>query len=135
MPTHIEMTRSQYEAMILQLQTAYPLEACGLMAGLNGRATRLYPVSNIKQSPVAYEMDPAEQLAAIIDLEERGWELLAIYHSHPQGPQVPSATDIDQAYYPETAYIIVSFSDPRRPSTRAFTINSGDVAEIPIDLL
>jgi proteasome lid subunit RPN8/RPN11 len=135
MPTHIEMTRSQYEAMILQLRTAYPLEACGLMAGLNDRVIRLYPVSNIKQSPVAYEMDPAEQLAAIIDLEERGWELLAIYHSHPQGPQVPSATDIDQAYYPETAYIIVSFSDPGRPSTRAFTINSGAVAEIPIHLL
>lgn len=132
MPTHIEMTQSQYQALLNQMQAAYPLEACGLLAGRENKVAHLYPISNIRRSPVEYEMDPTEQLAAMMDLEDRGWELIGIYHSHPHGPQVPSPTDVAQAYYPEAAYIIVSLSGQHGPGVRAFTITSGEVGEIPI---
>ncbi len=132
MPTHIELTQSQYQALLNQMQAAYPLEACGLLAGRENKVAHLYPISNIRKSPVEYEMDPTEQLAAMMDLEDRGWELIGIYHSHPHGPQVPSPTDVAQAYYPEAAYIIVSLSGHDGPGVRAFTITSGEVGEIPI---
>lgn len=132
MPTHIELTQSQYQALLNQMQAAYPLEACGLLAGRENKVAHLYPISNIRKSPVEYEMDPTEQLAAMMDLEDRGWELIGIYHSHPHGPQVPSPTDVAQAYYPEAAYIIVSLSGQHDPGVRAFTITSGEVGEIPI---
>ena len=35
-------------------------------------------------------------------------ELLGIYHSHPNGKNEPSARDIELAYYPDTAYFILS---------------------------
>jgi hypothetical protein len=37
MPTAIELPMALYEAMVQQLLGAYPLEACGIMAGPGGR--------------------------------------------------------------------------------------------------
>ncbi|HID51372.1 MAG TPA: M67 family peptidase [Anaerolineae bacterium] len=124
-----------YNAMIQHLQDEYPLEACGLLAGKDGVVSRQYPIENILRSPVAYEMEPMQQIQAIIALEEAGLELAAIYHSHPQGPSAPSETDVALAYWPEAAYIIVSLQDRAAPQVRAFGILEGRVAEIPLALL
>ncbi|HEX6386561.1 MAG TPA: M67 family metallopeptidase [Anaerolineae bacterium] len=126
----LKVKRSIYEAMLQQLQAAYPLEACGLLAGRNRLATRLYPIDNILDSPTAYEMDPLQQVKAMLEIEARGETLLAIYHSHPQGPQTPSATDVARAYYPEAIQFIVSLQEPSQPIVRAFTIADGCVNEI-----
>lgn len=135
MPEEITITSTHYETMLQQLQEAYPLEACGLMAGQENHVRQLYPVRNIRNSPIAYEMDPVEQLEALLDLEQRGWDLIAIYHSHPSGPHVPSASDVAQAYYPEAAYVIVSLLDRRQPKSKAFRIVSGEVREIPLHVV
>jgi proteasome lid subunit RPN8/RPN11 len=66
----------------------------------------------------------------MLDLEERGLEMLAIYHSHPHGPETPSTSDIAQATYPESAYVIISLADKQKPSVRAFNIVDGRVEEI-----
>jgi proteasome lid subunit RPN8/RPN11 len=118
--------------MLAQLTALYPEEGCGLIAGRDGQALRLYPVENRLHSPVAYEMEPAQQVRAIVALEAEGLELLAIYHSHPDGPARPSATDMAHAYYPDQAYVIVSLADRRRPSLRAFMIQDGSVREITV---
>lgn len=116
--------------MLEQLQAAYPLEACGLLAGPDDMATRLYAINNILQSPTAYEMDPRQQVKALLEIEALGQVLLAIYHSHPQGPQTPSATDVARAYYPEAIQIIVSLEEPAWPVVRAFTVIDSRVDEI-----
>ncbi len=126
----INIDLSLHQEMLAQLEESFPLEGCGLMAGLDARVSRIYPVSNRLASPYNYEMEPLQQLEAIMDLEERGLELLAIYHSHPQGPDVPSASDVSQAYYPESFYIIVSFRIKESPSVRAFRIRDGKVIEV-----
>ena len=33
--------------------------------------------------------------------------ILGVYHSHPAGVAEPSPTDIDEAMYPEWAYVII----------------------------
>lgn len=103
-----------------------------MLAGHAGHVVKLYPIENRLQSPVAYEMEPTQQLDAFLDMEAQGWELTAIYHSHPKGPETPSATDIAQAYYPETIQVIVSLQARKRPSVRAFTIVDGRVDEVEI---
>ncbi len=119
-----------YEEMLAQVRAGYPEEACGLIGGRFGRAERLYPVENILHSPVAYEMEPLQQVRAMLAMEAERLDLLAIYHSHPEGPARPSSTDIAQAYYPEQAQLIISLTDRARPSMRAFMIVDGDVREI-----
>ena len=113
-----------YDAMLQQLLDAVPLEACGLLAGVEGHVRRLYPIENRLHSPVAYEMEPHQQLQAMLQMEEAGLQLLAIYHSHPTGPQTPSATDVDQSFYPGVAYIIISLARPFDPVARAFQIDA-----------
>lgn len=115
--------------MRAEVEGAVPLEACGLLAGLGNRVLAALPVSNSLNSPVAYRMDPQEQLRAFREIESRGWEMLAIYHSHPHGPDHPSPTDIAQAYYPDTPYLIW-FPDETDWRCRGYTIRDGKVTEI-----
>jgi proteasome lid subunit RPN8/RPN11 len=127
--------RSIYAAMIAHLQSVYPLEGCGLLAGADGRVQQHYPVNNRLDSPAAYEMEPAQLIAAFTAFEAEGLTLQAVYHSHPNGPAVPSATDIAQANYPEAAQIIISFEEPARPQTAAFQIVDGRVSPINLTVV
>jgi proteasome lid subunit RPN8/RPN11 len=127
----IQISKEDQRTVLVAMLEAYPIEACGFMAGNDGKVSRLYPVENVLNSPHAYYMDPTQQLEAMLDLEERGLEMLAIYHSHPHGPAIPSLSDIAQAAYPDSAYVIISLVDKQQPSFRAFTIVDGRVKEIP----
>jgi proteasome lid subunit RPN8/RPN11 len=104
----LTLSEQHLAALWAQAEAELPNEACGLLAGLGGRVYRVYPVENIRHSPTEYEMDPGQQIAAFLDLEAAGWEVSGIYHSHPAGPDRPSPTDIAQAYYPDSIYVIVS---------------------------
>jgi len=59
--------------MIAEARAANPAEACGLIAGLDGSPTKLYPIPNGDPSIYRYNMDPKSQLAAMNDIEARGW--------------------------------------------------------------
>lgn len=110
------------------LQSVYPLEGCGLMGGADGRVLQHYPVDNRLNSPSAFELEPAQLVAAMMNMEDRGLTLTAVYHSHPNGPAVPSPTDVRQANYPEAMQIIVSFEVPDQPEAAAFRIADGRIS-------
>lgn len=124
--------RDEYEKMLAHVQAEYPLEACGLLAGIERRVCHLYPVANKLKSTTAYEMEPRQQIAAMVEMEARGWEMTAVYHSHPQGPETPSATDVAQLYYQEAIQVIVSLRERERPVVRAFRIEGEWVEELPL---
>lgn len=115
--------------LLAGLQAVYPEEGCGIIAGEGDRAVRLYPVENMLHSPVAYEMEPLQQVTAMLDLEADGLELLGIFHSHPGGPARPSSTDIAHAYYPDAVQVIVSLAGSR-PEVGVFRIADGRVDEL-----
>ena len=108
-----------------------PEEACGLIAGKGNQALEVIAVPNLLHSSVRFRMDPPDQWAAFKRMEEQGQELIGIYHSHPAGPDGPSQTDIQEAFYPEAASLIWS---PVQGSwrCRAYRIVSGAVQEIPV---
>lgn len=97
-----------YKRMLNDVKSREPEEACGLVAGLNRRSEKIYVITNIEHSPFRFRMAPEEQLNAFNDIESHDLELLAIYHSHPNGPVGPSPTDINEFAYPETLYLIWS---------------------------
>lgn len=123
-PVALDLPPEMLAQIIAQAQAGYPEEVCGLVAGREGTAVAVYPGRNVSPTPrVTYEMD-ADTLMRMVAWEDAGLELLAIYHSHPQGPDAPSETDVAQATYPDAAYIIVSLADRGRPVIRAFRILS-----------
>jgi proteasome lid subunit RPN8/RPN11 len=132
----LTLTPSQVEQMISHARSEAPLEACGLLGGINGQALRVYPTVNVLQSPTRYLVKAEELLAAMKDMEGQGWgsDPLAIFHSHPNGPETPSETDIDESYYPNSVYIIIARLQRPRPSLRGFRIEDGCVNEVPINI-
>jgi proteasome lid subunit RPN8/RPN11 len=130
----LRLAQSDYERIVVAAQEGYPLEVCGLMAGRANEVMRLYPVYNRLESATAYEMELAEQVTAMLELEEQGWEMIAVYHSHPRGPDVPSPADIALAYYPGVVQVIISLADRPQPSVRAFTVDEGRVEEVVLEI-
>jgi len=116
------------QEMIAQAREEAPYEACGVIAGKGGRAVKLYRTANAEHSTTTYRLEPEEQYKIFIEMEEKGWELWAVYHSHPAFPPYPSARDIEQAYFPEALYIIVLLAQ-EEPEIRAFRIVGGEVRE------
>jgi proteasome lid subunit RPN8/RPN11 len=110
---------------------AYPNEGCGVLVGTYA-AERFIAIKNVAQSPTEYEMDPAELIHVLRGLRSSGEQLVAIYHSHPHGPAQLSRTDIDRAYYPEAAHLVISLADLERPQAVAFRTVEG--AALPIEL-
>ena len=110
-----------------------PNECCGILAGEVGVVSELFEMTNTAQSPYRYEMDGKELLKILLMLDERHWDLMAIYHSHTHSPAYPSATDIRLATWPEANYILVSLEDKSAPVVRSFRITDGGVSEEPLN--
>jgi proteasome lid subunit RPN8/RPN11 len=106
-----------------------PNECCGLIGGINGAATTLYRAHNAEASPLRYNLDPQDQFRIMMEMEERGEELSAIYHSHTKSPAYPSQTDINLATYPAAVYVIASLAPGDDAPVRGFSIGDGRVTE------
>lgn len=98
--------------MRAHVHACLPEEACGLLGGrfdgTKATVKVVIPVENVLHSPVRFRMDPREQLQAFNRLDDLGLELVGIFHSHPTGPDAPSATDLAEFYYPGVAFLIWS---------------------------
>jgi len=102
----LSICRSLYQKMLEDVNLRAPEEACGIVAGREGQASQVYVVTNALHSLVAFRMDPQEQVNAFLDMEREGLEMLAIYHSHPSGPEMPSETDKAEFAYPGVLSLI-----------------------------
>ena len=118
--------------MLQHVSEHLPLEACGLLAGKNGRVEKVIPVRNQAQSPVRFVMDHYEQLQAFDWIDSQGLDLIGIFHSHPAGPGTVSAVDIAEAAY-EVVQIIWSPMDGSW-SMRGFWIKDGQAQEVALIL-
>jgi proteasome lid subunit RPN8/RPN11 len=131
LPAALTIPRTRYDEMMAHVLSHPALEMCGLLAGRAGVVDRVWPVPNALRSATAYKMDGPEFAEAMIGCE---FEPLGIFHSHPAGPPVPSPTDIAEAAYPDSIYVVISLQT-QAPSVRAFTIIDEQVTEVPIDIL
>lgn len=154
------LRRDLYDAILAHLTESLPHEGVGLLATTWAEDERLqpqptqssvdsprfvasamkfYPGRNVDASPARFTMDPAEVLAALREIDERGWWLGGIVHSHPHGPAHPSPTDLREARYPDALTVIVSFAE-RPPRPRAWRLplpgtgdeSVADIAEVPV---
>lgn len=82
-----------------------------MLGGRSSRVEAQYPLRNLSTSPLTkYFASPEDLFRAMRQMRESGQELLAIYHSHPRGRPYPSPTDIELAYYPDVAHIILGLT-------------------------
>jgi proteasome lid subunit RPN8/RPN11 len=123
------------EDVIEHAKKSYPSEGCGFLVGRHS-ADRFIAMTNVSAfAEKQYEIDPAELIHTLREMRDSGEQLIAVYHSHPHGPAEPSKTDIDRAYYPEAAHLIVSLADRERPRAEAFRIIGGEVLPVEVHVI
>ncbi|GAB4520355.1 MAG: hypothetical protein Kow0047_31550 [Anaerolineae bacterium] len=122
-----------YEEIIAHAREGAPEEICGILSGKDGVVTGLYRARNVAPTRIIdYTVDD-QTLLKQFEFEARGEMMIGIYHSHPESPAFPSATDARQAFYPDAAYLICSLEDPRRPVLRAYALIQSDPQRLPVD--
>ncbi len=109
--------------MLGHVRREYPKEACGLLLGRGKEITRILMGRNVARNPYRDFLLDAETLLRQMDYETAGESLLAIYHSHPHSPPVPSAVDARLLTYPEVVHIICSLQDPLHVRVRGWRLH------------
>lgn len=125
--------------MIEHCEAGRPNEACGILASSDGEVVRVFRMSNAAGSPVRYALDPKEQFAVYRKLDELGWDLGGVFHSHTHTEAYPSPTDVRLASE-DVPYVIVSLADDEA-DIRAYRITkvnwddeTGEVVEIRVSV-
>lgn len=124
----MRIARSLLEQVIEHARAEAPNECCGMIASVNGRAVEVHPATNTAHSPLRYEIDGREQYRLQAAIEDAGHDLGAIYHSHTRSAPLPSQTDINLAFYPDSLYVIVGLQGAE-PEVRAWRIVEKTVSE------
>jgi proteasome lid subunit RPN8/RPN11 len=131
----LRIARQLVDEIVAHARADAPNECCGMVAGSDGRATRVYRARNAEGSPLRYTIHPSDQFRITMEIEERGEEIAAIYHSHTASPAQPSQTDINLAgNWPDPVYVICSLAEPQAPVVRGFSIRDGRVDEVELDV-
>ena len=107
---------------------AQPNEACGLLAGdaASGEVRAFHRARNERASPRRFSIAPEDLVRLTYAIEAAGLEMVAIFHSHPSGPAMPSPTDIREARYPDALHLVAG----RGGRLRAWQIRDGAATEV-----
>lgn len=109
-------------------ERTFPDECCGFFFGTergdNRTLTQITVVNNAKEGDKRrrFEISPRDYLNAEQWAEDKGLQLLGVYHSHPNHPAIPSEQD-RLAAQPYFSYIILSIRDGVFDHLRSWRLN------------
>jgi proteasome lid subunit RPN8/RPN11 len=121
----IRIPRKIHDDIVEHARGELPNECCGYLGGTRSESvvevTSRYAMSNVDASPEHFSFDPKEQFAAFKLAREKGEDLVANYHSHPETPARMSDEDIRLANDSSTIYFIYSVADNK---LKAFMVDA-----------
>lgn len=131
----VRLPRSIVNQLLHLAQKSPEEEICGLISRDRSGFRKCYPVPNrAGDRKHFFALDPKAQIDAMRAMRERGEELAAIFHSHPESPPLPSLADVEQHEYPAVLYLIISLGTRGVLEMRGFHIHNRTIEEIPIGL-
>ena len=118
----LKLTTALYNEIAAHLMDAYPNEGAGLLLGKltkSGKEARIIiPLENkfaSDQLHHRYLITSEDMREGETTANANGFEILGVYHSHPEHPAEPSDYDRTNAW-PWYSYLIVSMQN-QQPST------------------
>ena len=130
----MRISRELLEQIIAHAREEAPNECCGMVAARDGQAVEVFRATNAAASPLRYEIEPHDQYRIEMAIEDSGWDLGAIYHSHTRSAPYPSQTDVNLAFHPHALYLIVGLTGSEA-DVRAYRIVDEriDEAKLAVD--
>jgi [CysO sulfur-carrier protein]-S-L-cysteine hydrolase len=119
------------DEIVAHARAGLPNEACGILAGADGRVERFFPAVPDEPSPYYYRIESRDQIRIMNAIDDAGLDLIGIYHSHTSSPAYPSRTDAEQAFWPDAVYVIVSLAGGDA-DVRGYRIADMAVTEEPL---
>ena len=127
----IKVSKSVMREVYDHMEASYPYECCGLLIGTTDGQSRVAHAFrkcknlNTERAHDRYLLDPRCQLQAQREFENSPWDIVGIYHSHPDHPSRPSQTDTDAAFE-GWSYIIGSVQKGTVAGAQSWVLNEGE---------
>ena len=92
-----------------------PDEKCGILRGRDNRITRMDRAANVAADPFkTFEIDPAALIAAYKNARRKGGlDVMGFFHTHPEGPSIPSERDAAMAVPDGKLWLIAAWDGAR----------------------
>jgi proteasome lid subunit RPN8/RPN11 len=129
----LKIPREIYEDMIAHVRSFPAIEICGILAGRGDTVEKIYRGTNIEFSPTSYQFPPQEQFFIQKDIRNRCLQMLAVYHSHPEGRAYMSPKDKELAVW-DVVYVVIGLGLPE-PEVKGFLVSEGEVKEEEIQII
>jgi proteasome lid subunit RPN8/RPN11 len=128
------LSKNHLQQLHNHAEVCLPEESVALLFGIvddsNVVVRRIAIVSNTAESRSTFSVEPALQYRLLVEAEERGEDLVCIFHSHPAPPR-PSQTDLKNMKLNPVVWLIAS-KETGIWESRAFLLENEVVKEVPI---
>lgn len=129
-----KLPRQLINELLHHAQTYPEQEVCGLVGCKENKTFSFYRIQNAAANPVSrFQLDSKQHIESFRKMREKGEELFAIFHSHPNSPAEPSAADQAEAAYTDALYLIASLSTKGILTLRGFRL-SPEITEVMLTL-
>jgi proteasome lid subunit RPN8/RPN11 len=131
----VRIAQDLLAAIVEHARRDAPNECCGMVAAQGDQAVSVHAATNTAASPFRFEVDGMELHRTLTEIEDAGFDLGAIYHSHTRSEPFPSQTDVNfAANWPGVEWIIVGLANGDEPLVRSYLIDKGEITEVPVDV-
>jgi proteasome lid subunit RPN8/RPN11 len=125
----LKLTLKDYAAIRRHGEETYPHECCGILLGRKDDTGARFVTSSARcgntrtDSPQnRYNIDPRELIRIQREGRERGEDIVGFYHSHPDHPARWSPTDLAEAHWIGSSYVITSVENGKAAITNSFEL-------------
>ena len=112
------------EQINAHVEKAYPEEGAGFLIGEEGQVKEIMALSNSREDGARHNrflFTPEDYLQAEMKAEGLGLDLIGVFHSHPDCPNVPSEYDREWAQ-PFFSYIITRVDNGKAVNSRSWRL-------------
>lgn len=128
----IVITKKQRDILVNHAQSNFPNESCALLFGSENPKTctvsDVFLAENIERSPVNFTISNEELLKGYKEAEQKGLDVVGIFHSHPHSEAIPSLTD--KKFMVGNPVVWVIFSN-KYDEFRAYILES-EIIQVPV---
>lgn len=120
----LKISKELTTRMEAHLEKAYPGEGAGFLLGVDGNVNDVLLMENAREEEARHNrflLTPEDYLNAEMKAMELGMDLIGVFHSHPDCPNVPSEYDREWAQ-PFFSYIISRVDNGKTVSHRSWKL-------------